>query len=69
VLAGAGVLLRAVATLVGTLTGAVVATLPGPPRLLVDRPRAVVATVVTDAVRPVLDAAVLRRGPPLALAA
>ncbi|MBC7289879.1 MAG: hypothetical protein H5T83_00910 [Actinotalea sp.] len=61
VLAGAGVLVRAV----GALVGAVVPTLPGVPRLVVDRLRAVVADVAAPVVRAVRDASVLRRGPPL----
>lgn len=69
VLAGAGILLRAVGALASTLAGAVVAALPGSPGPVVDRPRAVVATAARLAVRPVLDAAVPRRGPPLAPAA
>ncbi|WP_225755142.1 hypothetical protein [Actinotalea sp. Marseille-Q4924] len=60
VVAGAGLLLRAV----GALSGAVVPTVPGVPRVVVDRARAVVASVVSRVVRPVLDTAVLRRGPP-----
>ncbi|EYR62114.1 hypothetical protein N866_11655 [Actinotalea ferrariae CF5-4] len=65
VVAGAGVLVRAV----GAVLGAVLPTLPGRPRAVVDRPHAVVATVVREVVRPVLDAAALRRGPPVLLGA
>lgn len=61
VVAGAGLLVRAVTR----LAGAVVPTLPGVPRSVVDRPRALVAAVVRVAFRPVLDAAVPRRGPPV----
>jgi hypothetical protein len=65
VVAGAGLLVRAVTRLAGT----VVPTLPGVPRSVVDRPRTLAAAVVRAAVRPVLDAAVPRRGPPVPAAA
>lgn len=65
VLAGAGLLLQAVAA----LGRVVLPRLPGPARVLVHRPRAVLADVVRRAVRPVLDVAVPRRGPPLLVGA
>nr|WP_297426589.1 hypothetical protein [uncultured Actinotalea sp.] len=65
VVAGAGLLVRAV----GRLGRLVRPELPRAPRVPVGRPRAVVPVVVRDAVRTVLDAAVLRRGPPALAAA